>query len=83
MPENPQPTPDPAPVKQTVSKAAAGVGSPRLVTVKNVGASVIDLDDGRSLAPGETAELVNPKHPHNDRLVLAGLLTETRPAKEK
>lgn len=43
-------------------------------TAKNVGGSVIDLDDGRSLGPGETAEDVNLEHPHNDRLVLAGLL---------
>lgn len=55
-----------------------------LSTVVNVGGTVIDLDDGRSLGPGETAEGVNLAHAHNDRLVLAGLLLAQPPAtKEK
>lgn len=46
------------------------------VRVKNIGTSVVDLDDGRSLAPGEYAEEVNIGDPHNDRLVLAGIICE-------
>lgn len=50
-----------------------------LRTVRNVGGSAFDLDDGRTLAPGEVAEGVNVKHPHNDRLKLAGLLAVSEP----
>lgn len=51
----------------------------------NVGSSFIDLDDGRTLAPGAIADDVNLRHPHNDRLVKAGLLASpvTTPTKEQ
>lgn len=61
------------------------------VRVKNIGGSSVDLDDGRTIAPGEYAEDVNLEHPHNDRLVLAGIIAQmpdadtrrTHPPKEE
>lgn len=44
-------------------------------TVLNVAGHPIDLDDGRTLAPGEEAEDVNTDHPHNRVLVVRGHLT--------
>lgn len=44
-------------------------------TVLNVTGHPIDLDDGRSLAPGEQAEDVDTDHPHNRVLVTDGLAT--------
>lgn len=49
-----------------------------LDTVKNVGASVVDVEDGRSFGPGETLEDVNLRHPHNERLVTAGLIAAVK-----
>lgn len=46
-------------------------------TVLNVAGHPIDLDDGRTLAPGEQAEDVNTDHPHNRVLVVEGLATVT------
>lgn len=53
--------------------------------VKNVGSSIVDLDDGRTLAPGDYADDVNLADPHNDRLVLAGIIiaVPTHPKKEE
>lgn len=53
--------------------------------VKNVGASIVDIDDGRTLAPGDYADDVNLAVPHNDRLVLAGIIVgvPTHSKKEK
>lgn len=39
-------------------------------TVLNVVGHPIDLDDGRTLAPGEEAEEVDTDHPHNRALVV-------------
>lgn len=44
-------------------------------TVLNVAGHPIDLDDGRTLAPGEQAEEVDTTHPHNRVLVVEGLAT--------
>lgn len=44
-------------------------------TVLNVAGHPIDLDDGRTLAPGEQAEEVDTDHPHNRVLVVGGLAT--------
>lgn len=44
-------------------------------TVLNVAGHPIDLDDGRTLAPGEQAEEVNTDHPHNRVLIVEGLAT--------
>jgi hypothetical protein len=38
----------------------------------NVAGHPIDLDTGRSLAPGEEAEDVNAAHPHNQALIARG-----------
>lgn len=46
-------------------------------TVLNVSGHPIDLDDGRTLAPGEQAEKVNTDHPHNRALVVNGQLSVT------
>lgn len=43
--------------------------------VLNVAGYPIDLDGGRTLAPGEQAEKVNTDNPHNKALVANGHLT--------
>lgn len=47
-------------------------------TVLNVVGHPIDLDDGRTLAPGEEVDQVDTDHPHNRALVVNGhvLVTE-------
>lgn len=45
-------------------------------TVLNVAGYAIDLDDGRTLAPGKTAE-VDADQPHNRALVVNGHLLVT------
>ena len=53
-----------------------------MANVKNVGTTTIDLSDGRTLAPGETAEGISIERGHNKRLVDEGWLAEivTEPA---
>lgn len=46
--------------------------------VLNVSGHSVDLDSGRSLAPGDEADDVDTEHPHNRALVLAGLVTVTK-----
>lgn len=45
--------------------------------VLNVAGHPIDLDDGRTLAPGEEAEGVDTTHPHNRAVIVNGLATVT------
>lgn len=45
--------------------------------VLNVAGHPIDLDDGRTLAPGEEAVEVDTDHPHNRALVVNGHLAVT------
>lgn len=45
--------------------------------VLNVAGHPIDLDDGRTLAPGEEAEGVDTNHPHNRAVIVRGLATVT------
>jgi hypothetical protein len=46
-------------------------------TVVCVATHAVDLDDGRSLAPGATAYDVDTSSPHNRNLVIDGLLNVT------
>lgn len=46
-------------------------------TVVCVATHAVDLDDGRSLAPGETAYDVDTSSPHNRGLVIDGALYVT------
>lgn len=46
-------------------------------TVVCTATHAVDLDDGRSLAPGETAYEVDTDHPHNRGLVIDGSLVVT------
>lgn len=43
-----------------------------MAKVLNVTGHSIDLDDGRTLAPGEEAEDVNTEHPHNAAVIDQG-----------
>lgn len=42
----------------------------------NVSGHPVDIDSGRTLAPGEVADGVDLKHPHNKSLLDLGLATE-------
>ena len=42
-------------------------------SILNVSNQVIDLDDGRTLAPGEEAVDVDVNHPHNQLILDEGL----------
>lgn len=46
-------------------------------TVVCVATHAVDLDDGRSLAPGTTAYDVDTSNPHNRNLVIDGLINVT------
>lgn len=46
--------------------------------VLNVVGHPIDLDDGRTLAPGEEVEEVDTDHPHNRALVVNGHVLVTK-----
>lgn len=48
-----------------------------MAKVLNVAGHPIDLDDGRTLAPGEEAEDVDTDHPHNRAVIVRGLATVT------
>lgn len=47
----------------------------------NVAGHSIDLDTGRTLAPGEKAEGVNVDHPHNQALIARGKAVASTPRK--
>lgn len=53
-------------------------------SILNVSNQTIDLDDGRTLAPGETANSVDLGHPHNKAILGQGLaLALVKTEKEK
>lgn len=54
-----------------------------MAQVKNVARGVRDLNDGRVLAPGQSASSVDVKDPHNARLIEAGDLEVRKPAARK
>jgi hypothetical protein len=51
-------------------------------TVVCTATHAVDLDTGRSLLPGETAEGVDLNHPHNDGLISDGSLVVTGKSKQ-
>lgn len=48
----------------------------------NVSGHPVDIDSGRTLAPGETADGVDLEHPHNKALVDDGLAVEVADEKK-
>lgn len=52
-------------------------------TVLNVAGYPVDLDDGRTLAPGQSLDDVDAGKPHNRVLVLSGALLVTEGSKPR
>lgn len=54
-----------------------------MAKVLNVSGHPIDLNDGRTLAPGEEADGVDIDHPHNQSLLDSGHVVHVKEQKTK